>query len=274
VLHQPRAHLLGCADCRALLEAEEALEALLATLPDPQLPPALTERVLARLATAREDGREDGALDALLALDEIDAPPADLAGDVLAALRPHRRAAAERLDRLLDRVPAPEVPPGLGPRTLRALERHRGRRRPQVLEMKRGVLALAAALLIAIGYATWVAAAYWSTGGLDGSSEDELVAERVERPAPRPEPSPESALAPDPVPAQAPVVVERGQPSEPARAAAPEAIPGVQDDPPVELLASLDLLESWDLLTDHDLELALASLDPVDEALLDLEGGI
>jgi hypothetical protein len=229
-------HLLGCADCRALLEAEEVLETLLASLPAPQLPPALTERVLARLAGAREDT----ALDALLELDRVEGVPEDLAGDVLSALRPHRRAAAggapreeDALDRLLDRVPAPDVPVGLAERTLRRLERHRRRPRPGVLAARRSLLAVAAALLISLGYGTWMVLAWWRTGQVDGPREDVALV----------------------------------QP-------APEVLPEVLEEPSEELLASLELLESWDLLTSDDLELALASLDEVDGALLELEGGI
>ena len=46
-------HLHTCSECRDLLEAEEALEVLLETLPEPRLPRALCERVLERLAVER-----------------------------------------------------------------------------------------------------------------------------------------------------------------------------------------------------------------------------
>ena len=261
-------HLLGCADCRALLEAEEALETLLASLPDPQLPPALTERVLARLVGARDDT----ALDALLALDQVEHAPGDLAGDVLAALRPHRSAAAARnetaLDRLLDRVPAPELPVGLATRTLTALDRHRGRSRPQRVATRLSLFAAAAALLMAFGYVTWVASARWPTSQPDGSPEDLALLE------PREEPLAQSTTLVEPEPAETPRVVERDPRPEPARPLTPRQPVELIDEPSEELLASLDLLESWDLLTSDDLELALASLDEVDGALLELEGGI
>ncbi|MCB9914947.1 MAG: hypothetical protein H6828_07330 [Planctomycetes bacterium] len=82
-------HLLGCAPCRDLLEREEALEDLLATLPEPKLPPDLARRVLLRLGV-------DAGLDALLDLDAAEAP-AGLAGRVLAGVRAERA-----LDALLD----------------------------------------------------------------------------------------------------------------------------------------------------------------------------
>ena len=63
-------HLGVCAECRSLLEEEEALEHLLASLPAPALPEALTERVLARL---RSEHTQRG-LDDLLILDQIDEP--------------------------------------------------------------------------------------------------------------------------------------------------------------------------------------------------------
>lgn len=232
-------HLLGCADCRALLEAEEALEALLASLPEPRLPPALTQRVLARLAGARDDS----SLDALLALPELEPAPGDLAGDVLAALRPHRRRARDEredaaLDRLLDRVPAPAVPAGLADRLLRGIEAHRRRPRPTLVSARPTVIAAAAALLIALGTATWLSWAHWPAGGLDGPSGGQETAG-----------------------------------TEPSRPLAPQSPGEMLGEPSDELLASLDLLESWDLLTGDDLELALASLDPVDQVLLELEGG-
>ncbi len=113
-------HLLSCQACRALLAAEEALEILLASLPDPRLPPGVAERVLARLA--RE--REAAALDALLErAAPVPAPP-DLAHKVLAGLEAARAQAA--LDRLLERLPAPAAPAGLAARVLAGLERERG----------------------------------------------------------------------------------------------------------------------------------------------------
>lgn len=81
-------HLLACGDCRRILESEEALEELLATLPNPRLSPLMTARVLARLRSARG---EDAALEALLDRDREPATPAGLAERVLARLEDERR---------------------------------------------------------------------------------------------------------------------------------------------------------------------------------------
>ena len=93
-------HLNACPECRRVLEEEEALEYLLASLPAPQLPEALIERVLARL----RGEHETGGLDTLLDLDHLD-EPAGLPDRVLSELE---------LDRLLARVPEIEPPAGLG----------------------------------------------------------------------------------------------------------------------------------------------------------------
>src|SRR5262249_12718994 len=106
-------HLLACAECRELLEKEEALEALLATLPDPKLPDALLGRVLARLRKERaEETRLEGLLDAL---EEEIRPPAGLAAGILARVAPERHGAerGDRLDTLLDLDRNIEAPYGL-----------------------------------------------------------------------------------------------------------------------------------------------------------------
>lgn len=105
-------HLLGCAGCRAVLEAEEALEDLLASLPEPRLPAGVAERVLARLALDRLLDAAGGA-----------PAPTGLAARVLAGLEGARSDAA--LDRLLGLLPTPAAAPGLAARTLAALEGER-----------------------------------------------------------------------------------------------------------------------------------------------------
>jgi hypothetical protein len=217
-------HLLGCADCRALLAAEEVLEALLASLPEPALPPDLARRVLARLDLARAEQ----ALDELLAIDRLEelAAPAELASGVLAALQPEREALrAERaLDRLLDGQPAPRVPAGLAQRVLaRLAPRRRSERRRA--SARRVAPWLAAAGLAASAWGAWQR---WA--------------------------APEGP---------------RGAP--PAPVAAGAAVPEAGADVPAELLAALDLLESWEVLTADDPDLALAALDEVDLLLLELE---
>jgi hypothetical protein len=100
------AHLLACEDCRELLESEQALEILLASLPDPRLPDDLAERVLARLRHEREAG-----LDALLERAPAPNVPADLVRKVRAAVAEERAAAhTDPLDRLLELVPPPRIP--------------------------------------------------------------------------------------------------------------------------------------------------------------------
>lgn len=114
-------HLLACPACRAFLAAEQALDALLATLPRPRLPGDLARRVLARLGGAREQERLDDLLDLL----PSPVPPDDLAARTLRRLAPER----------------PEWPKG--PRRLRLL---RGGRR---------AWRIAAAVLVAAG-AWWL----------------------------------------------------------------------------------------------------------------------
>jgi len=104
-------HLLGCEACRDLLEAEEALELLLASLPEPQLPPALIRRVLLRLQSVGDP------LDQLLEQGSGPAIPVGLTSRVLRGVR-ERSGAVDPLDTLLDRLPEPQIPAGLSARVL------------------------------------------------------------------------------------------------------------------------------------------------------------
>ena len=91
-------HLFACADCRNLFAAEEALEMLLACLPEPRLPVALTQRVLRRLARDRDLERSlDVTIAQALELGAEDAPPANLAQRVLAGLEAREPAALDAL---------------------------------------------------------------------------------------------------------------------------------------------------------------------------------
>jgi hypothetical protein len=130
-------HLLGCDACRALFESEETLEVLLATLPEPNLPPEIKRRVLVALARSKT---ADRALDRLLERGADVEVPAGFAQAMLARLDPLRREALRegagvdaastarldvRLDALLDRAGAVVVPQDLARRTLQALEGER-----------------------------------------------------------------------------------------------------------------------------------------------------
>jgi hypothetical protein len=141
-------HLLGCADCRALLEAEEALEMLLASLPEPRLPAQLARRVLARLRSG-----EEARLDRLLELDLGARAPGDLAQRVLAGLEHERARPAANLDALLECEREVDLPEGLSRRVLAHLaeERALARRRKPV----RARLALLAGLLLLALWAFW-----------------------------------------------------------------------------------------------------------------------
>jgi len=250
-------HLLACQECRDLLDAEESLEILLDSLPEPRLPAHLAERVLARLEGARE------SLDRLLELSTVEAVPPDLARRIAAGIEHKRLVRDLELDRMLDLVPAPTVPEGLERDTLAAL----ASRRVATPVARRPIswlppLAVAAAALALI-------ATLWLRGAAsDGQAgETPTLARRAESaPAsgrrdesapmprvPRPErPGPESVAAALPRGAQA----------------RPQAPVEEVDE---ELLASLDLLEAWELLNDDELEVLLSSLDPWDEVLLELE---
>ena len=150
-------HLLGCEECRALLEAEEALEALLASLPEPRLPEHLAVRVLARLRSYRSS-RDGTDLDRLLDLDRAPEAPANLGARVLAGLSEARRAhqKPDPLDALLDMVPAPEAPEGLAGRVLVALELPR-RPVPRFRLLRRRSLRTlaAAAMIVVLGIVAW-----------------------------------------------------------------------------------------------------------------------
>ena len=130
-------HLNACPECRSVLEEEEALEYLLASLPAPQLPEALVERVLLRLRGENAPAE----LDTLLDLDHLD-EPAGLPDRVLSELE---------LDRLLARVPEIEPPAGLSARVLAALESGRHEKIAPIYTLRR-LAALAATLLALPGF--------------------------------------------------------------------------------------------------------------------------
>jgi hypothetical protein len=270
-------HLLSCDDCRAVLSAEEALDALLVSLPEPNLPAELTRRVLSRLEPARPErvgatSRQD--LDALLELTTIDAPPRDLARHVLEGLAVSRadaqaaprrvaRTADAQLDHLLERVPAPQTPAALSQRLLLRLAAKRALPEPRKVASlaasgsrwhQRTLVRLAAAVVIA-GGAGW---GLWQVLSPKPARNDadNFVDSTKDTP---PNNTPQDSGAHD----------RSAQSVAPPNATPDSLVPKTMRTADDELLARLDLLESWDLLSDDDLDVLLSSLDPVDEVLLE-----
>jgi hypothetical protein len=242
-------HVLTCPACREILDAEEALDQLLDTLPEPHLPDDLAQRVLARLARG-----DDDRLEALLELEAAPEVPRGLPERVLARLEPERVLARpgtdDPLDVLLGRLPDPKAPTGLATRVLSALDgERRSTLRPMgrpVREMDtparwpRRVALLAAALLIAVFVTLW--------SKRSPSAVDPMRAGGADSPGP---------------------IAAKLQPDV-------DELEAEEVDP--ELLAALDLLENWETLTSDDLDLFLDDLDAVEVALLeyvpdDQEGG-
>lgn len=239
-----------------------------------QARPQLASELLARLAAPRELAARERELDQLLDRVPALARP-DLARDLLARLAPVREAArAERaLDALLERVPTPQIPSDLAPRTLRALAAERApapasavRRNSRSAALEHGLrphgaeserwraarpLLAAAAVAVLLAGAAWL----WSVrreraeGELTPGGAGPQVAER-------------SASDPqNPSPAQL-----RSQGSDaPERATTPPVESPVESldalEPDAELLAQLDLLEAWDLITDEQLDLEAVGID-------------
>jgi hypothetical protein len=241
-------HLLGCADCRALIEAEQALEELLSQLPQPQLPPELARRLLARLEPHRNDPVvPERLLDSLLDRTREVSVPFELAERMLERLNAARELQLDetRLDRVLNRLPKPQPPEDLAERTLTRLalaRRQHVAAQPELATRARSIhpsqrrssrLALAAAALVAIGFGAWLLGRAAFAPQVD--DVDPSVAQGRESTGP--------AVAPR----------ER-----------------VIDEPPADLLASLDLLESWDLVLDDSVETDVLSLGAYDALLLEV----
>lgn len=243
-------HLLSCADCRALLESEEALEVLIATLPSPKLPRRLAQRVLVRLRGARE---VDRGLDELLALDAGELVPTTLAQRVLTGLATARAesnvpanasASLEHddaaLDRLLARAQHVDVPASLAQRVrLRlAAERNAPALAPASTRWRRRALAIAAGVVVVAGAWWFVARAMQDRG------------------------------------AKQPEFVEQGAGAPATRLRAPSVASGTDAAAPGdELLAVIDVLEQWDVLMHDDVDVLLSTtLSTADESLLE-DGG-
>lgn len=126
-------HLSTCPDCCRMLEEEDALDSLLASLPSPALPEALAGRVLARL----REQRESEALDALLEMDQL-REPEGLAGRIKDELA---------LERLIGLDKGVDVPAGLKDRVLAAA---RADSQAPVFTLRK-LVPLAASLLALLG---------------------------------------------------------------------------------------------------------------------------
>jgi len=297
-------HLVGCGACRTLFESEEALEALLATLPEPKLPPHLRRLVLAALARSRE---EDAGLDRMLVHGGEVAVPSGLAADVLARLAEERarsRAvqsahASDRLDALLALDVGVIVPEGLSRRILARLETARFDTVPiDTASINTASIETARMNAERMEAARLVSSAAADEAQLDrlldrdriaadrGLSTRVLVAlegHRDRAPIARPKFAllrsvwvyglAASLVATLVVWAMWP---KRDVVHKPEMANNVTPSVKLRDDqvaqlpPDAQMLAALDVLENWDLLMVDDVDVLIStSVDPVDEALLD-----
>jgi hypothetical protein len=138
------------------------------------------------------------------------------------------------LDTLLARVAAPDTPAGLADRVLRGLSDARTPR-PRLALLRGGGIAMRASVGVAAAAALVMIFSLWKLGqGADEKQDIRSTGDVVVEARPEPR--------------------ARGEDPEPDR----------------EMLAALDVLEEWDLLLDEDIDVLLASLDPVEEELLNL----
>lgn len=142
-------HLLGCEACRILLEQEEALELLLSSLPEPELPAELAGRVLARL----RGGSMGRGLDRLLDLDEV-LVPEGLSLRIRDGLEV--QGAGAKLDQLLDLAGEVRLSPGLSGRVLEGLAGERGALTSPGRQLVTGQWRAAAAVVLVLGGAFWI----------------------------------------------------------------------------------------------------------------------
>ena len=287
-------HLFTCGQCRELLEAEEALEEVLASLPAPVLPMKLVKRILERLALERlATGRAPSAsdLDHVLTAGDVVDVPKELTARVLAGIvhtrgdqgaeqldvllnlvpapevsaglsaRVLRRTRAERelaLDALLGLVPAPRIPAGLAGHVLDALDAERssaGERK--MARPALGALQYVAAIAatLVVAFGAWRLAAEEKPGpNLSGERDGLVRADGTGSDPVRDEPR-ENVATREANGTSVGGLIETD-------AATPQ--PSQNDS----LLASLDVLEDWDLLMSADIDVLLGSLDEADAELL------
>jgi hypothetical protein len=272
-------HLLACGECRSLLQAEEALEILLATLPEPRLPEHLARRVVSRLRDARRrdagvqearpqdaysgDASESDAhsvesrLDALLELDRSAAAPRHLAQSLLARLQPAREqsleatmAAAEaELDRLLELDRDLAVPRGLSERMLEGLRAERGLVPANLRSVGSGALDAAGVRRASVSRRIWQRAQTAPRGGTGEIAQ--------------PARGDHARGGQEKVAQHEPTAVQHSSKS---------GQHNPNDPPDPALLSAMDVLEQWDLLKSDDVDVLLSSsIGPADEALLEFQ---
>ncbi|MFT7668531.1 MAG: hypothetical protein ACI8X5_001224 [Planctomycetota bacterium] len=186
-------HLVGCCVCRNLLEREEALELLLASLPEPNLPPDLSRRLVARLAKQDDSGQEKygetvGASAGAVGLDELleiaGAPvPPGLANRIRSGVRKERA-----LDALLALDTHVDTPTALAQNVLSGLaaDRRQAVSRLQLLRSKAAFAAAAGFLLAALSLGTWLNG--------EGESTDSLSIVQTEEVATAPSSEPDASM--------------------------------------------------------------------------------
>lgn len=271
-------HLLGCNACRQFFDGEEALEALLATLPDARLAPEIKRRVLVALAKSKA---EDIALDVLLERDaEVEASPG-LARQVLARLDGERRMArasagdVDRLDPLLD-ANGVVVPRDLARRTLDRLASQRAAAFSTSTVRDAGGDARLDALLDRA--APVVIPRALGRHVLDGLSRHRTATPRRAFTLVRSSWA-YAAAALLVASLLVWVFLRQGEP-----AVKPQLVNGtnprtgvgtndaeVATAPDAQMLAALDVLENWDLLMVNDVDVLLSTIEPADEVLLDYQ---
>ncbi len=226
-------HLIGCEACRELLDAEHALEMLLASLPEPRLPADLASRVLERLRRERRVSAQPARdLDTLLDGAPDPVMPANLASRVLRGVAPLREQLGQEqlqeaaLDRLLEKLPTPIAPPNLSRELLAALRTERPVQRLTLLRSPRLWVPLAAAGVLA---AVWLSQPW-----------------KKDDPAPREDNEVDSQMV-DVI----------------------DPIDGPIDWLNDEMVDAFEVLENWEHLQGSDLDLLLASIDEIDELLIE-----
>ncbi len=302
-------HLLGCGACRELLEAEEALEVLLASLPEPHLPPELVRRLLARLALERTEAGLDRLLEEapephaplhlarriLEGLDsdrqliagsasekrEVDRTPIDRAaasgdandqGVVLGASATHGAPAEARdgLDELLESLPAPRIPNGLAPRVLHALESARSAQLS-----KSNAAGASLGRVVNGGFPAGNDGSLFVSRRIFAAAALVLIAlgfalwSDILGPRGGDEAETDKTLVATKAGAENDSVDAQVATLDGATAGMGDARELSSEDPDQEFFEDFEVLENWELLVSEDLDLLLASVDGFDQLVLE-----